>query len=271
MKEAHVGDGHVLLQPAQRPVRVREQPPAPADPAQATGASRATCSPTTAPPTTRSRSLNNGLDFEPWPAARLPAARDQRSRWRPGWPPRATLDEHVRAILRTWFRVRLLRPRRATATTTARSTSPPTRSRAAHRGVGGHAARNGNGRCRWTPPAASIAVIGTAAAHVRHRRRLGQRHAVPVRRPARGDPRRAGAASRSPTTTAPTPSAAVADARAADVAIVFAGDYDTEGADRPCLTLECPPTNGNQDGLIAQRRGGQPAHRRRARDAAAPT
>src|SRR5205823_1121572 len=46
--------------------------------------------------------------------------------------------------------------------------------------------------------------------------------------------------------------AAVGDARAADVAIVAAGDYYTEGADRSCLTLECPDTNGDQDGLIRQ-------------------
>ena len=30
------------------------------------------------------------------------------------------------------------------------------------------------------------------------------------------------------------------------------GDYYTEGADRSCLTLECPDNNGDQDGLIAQ-------------------
>jgi beta-glucosidase len=46
--------------------------------------------------------------------------------------------------------------------------------------------------------------------------------------------------------------AAVADAKAADVAIVDASDYYTEGADRSCLTLECPDNNGDQDSLIAQ-------------------
>jgi beta-glucosidase len=46
--------------------------------------------------------------------------------------------------------------------------------------------------------------------------------------------------------------AALADAKAANVAIVAASDYYTEGADRPCLTLECPNTHGDQDGLIAQ-------------------
>ncbi len=50
---------------------------------------------------------------------------------------------------------------------------------------------------------------------------------------------------------------AASDARAADVAIVFAGDYDTEGNDRLCLTLECPPFEGNQDNLIAAVAGAQ--------------
>ena len=48
------------------------------------------------------------------------------------------------------------------------------------------------------------------------------------------------------------PAAAAAAARNAGVAIVFANDYETEGSDRQCLTLECPKVNGDQDGLIAQ-------------------
>jgi beta-glucosidase len=36
------------------------------------------------------------------------------------------------------------------------------------------------------------------------------------------------------------------------VAIVVAANYETEGADRQCLSLECPGTYGNQDSLIEQ-------------------
>jgi beta-glucosidase len=39
-------------------------------------------------------------------------------------------------------------------------------------------------------------------------------------------------------------------ARASDVAIVFAADYQTEFIDRRCISLECPPWNGDQDALI---------------------
>ncbi|TML36139.1 MAG: hypothetical protein E6G29_06280, partial [Actinobacteria bacterium] len=45
-------------------------------------------------------------------------------------------------------------------------------------------------------------------------------------------------------------SAAAAHAKRATVAIVFAADYETEGADRDCLTLECPNAYGDQDSLI---------------------
>ncbi|MEA2457170.1 MAG: beta-glucosidase, partial [Thermoleophilaceae bacterium] len=52
--------------------------------------------------------------------------------------------------------------------------------------------------------------------------------------------------------------AAAATAKAADVAVVVVGDYETEGADRQCLTLECPNSNGDQDGLIQSVAAAQP-------------
>ena len=39
-------------------------------------------------------------------------------------------------------------------------------------------------------------------------------------------------------------------ARTSDIAIVFAADYQTEFIDRRCISLECPPWNGDQDALI---------------------
>ena len=36
------------------------------------------------------------------------------------------------------------------------------------------------------------------------------------------------------------------------MAIVVAADYQSEGADRACLSLECPSVHGDQDALIAQ-------------------
>jgi beta-glucosidase len=46
------------------------------------------------------------------------------------------------------------------------------------------------------------------------------------------------------------PERAAVLARHSDVAIVFAADYQTEFVDRRCISLECPPWNGDQDHLI---------------------
>ncbi|HEX6389462.1 MAG TPA: glycoside hydrolase family 3 C-terminal domain-containing protein [Solirubrobacteraceae bacterium] len=51
---------------------------------------------------------------------------------------------------------------------------------------------------------------------------------------------------------------AAAAAKAADVAIVVAGDYQTEGADKSCLTLSCPDPGVDQDALIAAVAAAQP-------------
>jgi beta-glucosidase len=48
------------------------------------------------------------------------------------------------------------------------------------------------------------------------------------------------------------PARAAQLAGGADVAVVVAASYSTEGVDRTCLTLECPPAFGDQDGLIEQ-------------------
>jgi beta-glucosidase len=45
-------------------------------------------------------------------------------------------------------------------------------------------------------------------------------------------------------------SSAVAAAKRSDVAIVVAADYEIEGVDLRCLTLECPDAYGDQDSLI---------------------
>jgi beta-glucosidase len=46
------------------------------------------------------------------------------------------------------------------------------------------------------------------------------------------------------------PARAAAAAKAADAAVVVVGDYQTEGADKSCLTLECPNVGVDQDALI---------------------
>jgi beta-glucosidase len=69
--------------------------------------------------------------------------------------------------------------------------------------------------------------------------------------PKAGIERRAGSQAQVSYDDGSDPSRAAAAARAADVAIVFASDAQTEFVDRPCLTLQCGnPSKGDQDGLI---------------------
>ena len=62
------------------------------------------------------------------------------------------------------------------------------------------------------------------------------------------------------------PAAAAAAAKAADVAVVFAGDYQTEGTDKRCLDARVPARPRRPGRADRARRGGQPEHDRRARD-----
>ncbi len=69
--------------------------------------------------------------------------------------------------------------------------------------------------------------------------------------PREGIEKRAGGAAKVTYDDGSQPARAAAAARAADVAIVFASDSQTEFVDRPCLTLQCGnPAKGDQDGLI---------------------
>lgn len=51
---------------------------------------------------------------------------------------------------------------------------------------------------------------------------------------------------------------AAAVARAADVAVVVVGQFQTEGLDRSCMTLECPDAKPDQDALVAAILAAQP-------------
>ena len=73
-----------------------------------------------------------------------------------------------------------------TPTTTRRSPRPRTRRpRRRSRSRRSRCWRTGDGRCRWARRLKTIAVIGAAADDVHDRRRVGQRQAVRVPRPAR--------------------------------------------------------------------------------------
>jgi beta-glucosidase len=197
-------------------------------------------------------SLNNGLDFEPWPPiAYQPLLID--AALATGAVSTSTLDGHVRDVLATWFRygvfdraayrdddnqidkpahagdARRIERQAETLLTNRRGTLPLKR-----------------GRLR------RIAVIGKPA--TTFVTGGGSGNVVPFRFTSVLDGIRADAARGTRVTydDGTNPAAAIADARAAGVVTVVASDYYTEGADRSCLTLECPNNNGNQDALIEQ-------------------
>jgi beta-glucosidase len=197
-------------------------------------------------------SLSNGLDFEPWPPlAYQPLLID--AALATGAASTATLDDHVRNILATWFRYGVFD--RAAYSNDDEQIDKPAHSGDAQQ-IERQAATlltNPHGllplrRTRLH----RIAVIGKpATAFVTGG---GSGNVTPFHFTSVLDGIRADAAPGTQVTydSGGNAASAVADAKAADVAIVVASDYYTEGADRSCLTLECPDNNGNQDGLIEE-------------------
>jgi beta-glucosidase len=192
-------------------------------------------------------SLNNGLDFEPWPgiayspsAVKLALAGGQASM--------DEVDDHVRRVLRTLFAYGFF-------------------DRAAYRNDDSQIDKQAHAQTaqrieesaitllenRGVVPldasrVKSVALIGNDAdgfktgggsgnvtpfSYTTPRQALEQR-GLKVSYDDGSDPARAAAL-----------------AKSSDVTILFASDYETEGTDRRCLTLECP-NQGDQDGLIEQ-------------------
>ena len=200
--------------------------------------------------------LNGGLDFEPWPPwAYTPTQID--AALASGQASPATVDEHVRRILRTLFAFGFFdRP----------------------------AYRNDDAQIDKAAHAATVQHIEESAATVLENRGIlpldaGRLHSVAViGKPATSFVTGGGSGNVTPFDFAnplsairqrvgpgvsvsyddgTDPARAAGIARGADVALVFAADYETEGSDRGCLSLECPD-QGNQDGLIDQVAAAQP-------------
>ncbi len=195
-------------------------------------------------------SLNGGLDFEPWPpAAYQPLEID--AALLSGQASTQTLDDHVRNILATWFRFGVFD--RAGYVNDDAQINKPAHALSAV-GIEEQAATllRDNGVLPLNARRVHrIAVIGADANQ--YVTGGGSGNVVPFQFTSLLAAIRRQAGSHVAVTydDGANVAAAVADARAANVAIVDAGDYYTEGADRQCLTLECPDDNGDQDGLIS--------------------
>ena len=196
-------------------------------------------------------SIRAGLAFEPWPGTTLTAARVQAA-IDAGELTQAQADGAVRRMLRTFFAFGVFDrpafrdddaqiPRRAHARTARRLAEQATTLLVNRRGTLPLRARGlrsiavlGAGSDRFVTGGGSGNVTPFSATTLRSAVRAHVGPRVRVRVYAGTDRARA-----------------VRLARRADVAVVAAPDYLTEGVDRACLTLECPPVYGDQDALIA--------------------
>jgi beta-glucosidase len=200
-------------------------------------------------------SLRGGLDFEPWPGLAY-GPLEVKAALATGQGSAAQVDEHVRRYLRTLFAFGVF-DRDAYADDDAQI------DKAAHartaQAVEESAITLLENRRRTLPLRATgtIAVIGAAATTFATGGGSGNVKPFVFHDPVTAIRERAGSATVI-YDDGSDPARAASLARAADVAIVFAADYQSEGADRRCLSLECPMVHGDQDGLIEQVAAAQP-------------
>lgn len=197
-------------------------------------------------------SMQNGLDFEPWPGLAYNAVAVNAA-LATGQATQAELDDHVFRILRTMFAFGIF----------DRQAYPNDDNLIDKQGhaleaqvVEANAATLLENRRATLPlrprKLRSIAVIGSPASQFVTGG--GSAAVTPFfyTTPLQAITARAGSRTKVTYDDGSNVAQAVADARSAGAAIVFAADYETEGSDRYCLTLECPTGHGDQDALIQQ-------------------
>ncbi len=194
--------------------------------------------------------LAGGLDFEPWPGlAYSPAL--VNAGLLTGLTSSATVDAHVHRILRTLFAYGFFD--RAAFVDDDAQIDKTAHAQVAQRIEEGAITllRNEGGALPLDAgKLRSLAIVGADADTFKTGGGSGDVTPFEVHTPRAAIAQRAGRGVRVTYDDGSDAGAAAASAAAADVAIVFAGDYQTEGADKRCLTLECPPYSGDQDALI---------------------
>lgn len=197
------------------------------------------------------RDLNRGLDFVPYQGVT-----DQsygppliRAALASGAVSRATLDGHVRRILRTLFAFGVF-DREAYPNATG-SIDRAAHQRAA-RAVEARAITllKNDGVLPLRPGVRSVAVIGPYADRFVTGGGSGTVTAFDAVTALEGITRRAGDRVEVSYADGSDPAEAARLARAADVAVVVTGDVQTEGQDKDCLGLSCPADYVNSNGVL---------------------
>jgi beta-glucosidase len=195
--------------------------------------------------------LNAGDDFEAWPPwAYTPTQVD--AALATGMVSQATLDLRVREILRTLFAYGFF-DRPAYRNDDGQINQSADAAVAQHIEEAGITLLRNHGALPLRAPRLhSIAVIGKAATTFVTGGGSGNVTPFSFTTPLDAIRARAGRSVNVTYSDGSDAAAAATAARGADVAVVFANDYETEGSDRQCLTLECPDSSGDQDSLIQQ-------------------
>jgi beta-glucosidase len=197
-------------------------------------------------------SLQNGLDFEPWPGvayAPAPVTAAVAS----GVVSQAQLDDHVRRYLRTLFAFGVFdRPAYSADETRIDKTAHAAVAQRIEEGAITLLQNRGSILPLDSSRVKRIAVIGKVANSFITGG--GSSAVTPYSSvtPLQGITARAGPGAQVAYDDGSNAASAQALAKASDVAIVVAANYETEGADLNCLSLECPNAYGNQDALIQQ-------------------
>jgi beta-glucosidase len=201
-------------------------------------------------------SLNNGLDFEPWPGIAygpLPVNALLAS----GRVSAATLDERIRNVLRTLFAGGFF-DRDAYRNDDGQIDAPAHAREAADLEASGITLLKNDGGVLPVTAGRKVAVIGSDAA--KFKSGGGSSNVAPSSVTTALDGIRARfGADRVVYDDGSDAERAVSVAKAADVAVVVAADVSTEGADRPCLGLNCGANDQlDRDALIAAVAAAQP-------------
>ena len=202
-------------------------------------------------------SLNNGLDLDIWPAI---AYRPELvgAALASGAVPEATVDEHVRRILRTLFRFGFF-DRDAYADDASRIDKEAHHAEAGSLEEAGMVLLENDG---VLPLDASrigkLALVGPEAEVLRNGGGSSAITPLMTTTPRQGIEARLGA-EKVVVDDGSDPARAAEVAKGADVAVVVVGDKMSEGNDKTCLGLNCDQGDGiDRDGLIRQVAAAQP-------------
>lgn len=202
-------------------------------------------------------SLNNGLDFEPWPGIGY-SPNQVNAALLTGQVSSAAIDDHVRRILRTAFDFGFF-DRAAFKDDDAQIDKPAHARTAQEVEESAITLLTNKGALPLDgSKLKSIAVIGADATKFKTGGGSGAVTPFAFTPPLDAITKRAGDGVKVGYDDGSDAARAAELAKGSDVAIVFAGDYQSEGADKACLTLECPPYNGDQDAMIDQVAAAQP-------------